>query len=220
MRSVRPSRRSSADAAPRMTVAVSVLGDALQPHVELSASPPSRDPRRRGGRAALLVRRRRPGPRARAPPSCWTSTTWTCSACSSTTAPRARPARSSSTRCSTTRRPVRAAVLLVGVGETPAAATCAGPAPRWRAGSAAATRVATSVAALAHDAGLRAFVEGLVLGSFTLRPQDRRAPAARPQEFVLAGLVRPDARADALERGLAAARAGWAPGRWRTSPRT
>ena len=99
-------------------------------------------------------------------------------------------------------------VLLVGVGETR-------PSDLRRAGAALArrvrgrARVATSVPALAHDAGLRAFAEGLVLGSFSfdLKTGDHQPPA---REFVLAGLVRPDARADALERGLAGARAAWA----------
>jgi leucyl aminopeptidase len=99
-------------------------------------------------------------------------------------------------------------VLLVGVGE-------AGPSDLRRAGAALARRVrgrervATSVPALAHDAGLRAFAEGLVLGSFAfdLKTGDHTPPA---REFVLAGLVRPDAHRNALERGLTAARAAWA----------
>jgi len=97
-------------------------------------------------------------------------------------------------------------VLLVGVGETR-------PSDLRRAGAALARkargrgRVATSIAALAHDAGLRAFTEGLVLGSYSF---DLKTTSGKPPaEFVLAGLVRPDSRAEVLERGLAAARAAW-----------
>ena len=117
---------------------------------------------------------------------------------------RARRARSSSTCCSTT--PAVRTVLLVGVGATL-------PSDLRRAGAALARRtrgrdrVATSVASLAHDAGLRAFAEGLVLGSFTLRPARPATTNLRHATFVLAGLVRPDAREEALRRGLAAARA-------------
>jgi leucyl aminopeptidase len=98
-------------------------------------------------------------------------------------------------------------VLLVGVGATL-------PSDLRRAGAALARRtrgrdrVATSVASLAHDAGLRAFAEGLVLGSFSfdLKTGEHEPPA---REFVLAGLVRPAAREEALRRALAAARAAW-----------
>ena len=98
-------------------------------------------------------------------------------------------------------------VYLVGVGE-------ARPSDLRRAAAALARRVkgrtlvATSLAAIAHDAGVRAVVEGLVLGSFTY---DRKStgttePARR---FVLAGMVRPAARQRSLDHGLATARAGW-----------
>jgi leucyl aminopeptidase len=98
-------------------------------------------------------------------------------------------------------------VLLVGVGD-------AGPADLRRAGAALARRTrgreraSTSVPALADDAGLRAFVEGAVLGSYTF---SRRSTDPTPPlgTMVLAGLVRPEARERALERALAGARAGW-----------
>ncbi len=98
-------------------------------------------------------------------------------------------------------------VCLVGVGE-------ARPSDLRRAGAALARRVrgrskvATSLGALAHDAGLRALAEGLVLGSFTFhrKTTEPTPPAAC---FVLAGLLRPQAREASLARGLAAARAGW-----------
>jgi leucyl aminopeptidase len=98
-------------------------------------------------------------------------------------------------------------VYLVGVGE-------ARPSDLRRAAAALARRVrgrelvATSLAAIAHDAGVRAIVEGLVLGSFTF---DRKTSTTSPsaERFVLAGLVRPEKRRRSLEHGLAAARAGW-----------
>ena len=98
-------------------------------------------------------------------------------------------------------------VLLVGVGE-------ARPSDLRRAGAALARRVrgralvATSVGALAHDAGIRALTEGLVLGSFTFHRKST-APTGPARRFVLAGMVRPEARRPALARGLATARAGW-----------
>ncbi|HET6560967.1 MAG TPA: leucyl aminopeptidase [Marmoricola sp.] len=98
-------------------------------------------------------------------------------------------------------------VLLVGVG-------AAEPRDLRRAGAALARRtrgrglVATSVPALADDAGLRAFVEGTVLGSFTFHRRSTE-PTAPVRTVVLAGLVRPEERHRALERGLASARAGW-----------
>ncbi len=84
-----------------------------------------------------------------------------------------------------------------------------------RAGAAVARRtkgrrcVATSISALCDDAGLRALVEGLVLGSYEFHwrsegPQEQ--PVAR---VVLAGLVDADARKDVLQRALAVAGAGW-----------
>jgi leucyl aminopeptidase len=98
-------------------------------------------------------------------------------------------------------------VLLVGVGD-------GRPRDLGRAGAAHGRRtrgrgrVATSVPALADDAGLRAFVEGLVLGSFTF---SRRSTDPTPpvRTVVLSGLVGPGTREQALERGLASARAGW-----------
>jgi leucyl aminopeptidase len=99
-------------------------------------------------------------------------------------------------------------VLLVGVG----AGT---PDDLRRAGAAVARRakglgtVATSLAALADDAGLRAVVEGLVLGSFEFHWRSE-GPQRRPVEHVvLAGLADPGSRSAALDRALAIARAGW-----------
>jgi leucyl aminopeptidase len=98
-------------------------------------------------------------------------------------------------------------VYLVGVGE-------ARPSDLRRAAAALARRVkgrtlvATSLAAIAHDAGVRAVVEGLVLGSFTF---DRKSGGTTEpaRGFVLAGMVRPAARHRSLDRGLATGRAGW-----------
>ncbi len=98
-------------------------------------------------------------------------------------------------------------VLLVGIGAGEAG-------DLRRAGAAIARRVrdrgtvATSVPAAADDLGLRAFVEGLVLGSFTFhrRSTPGSAPAAA---FVLAEPGTARSRQDAVDRGLAAARAGW-----------
>ncbi|CAA9344530.1 MAG: Cytosol aminopeptidase PepA [uncultured Nocardioidaceae bacterium] len=97
-------------------------------------------------------------------------------------------------------------VLLVGVGEST-------PSDLRRAGAALARRVrgrervATSVAALAHDAGLRAFVEGLVLGSFVFTRRTTPPPKAATS-FVVAGVGPTESRAGALHRGLATARTG------------
>jgi leucyl aminopeptidase len=99
-------------------------------------------------------------------------------------------------------------VLFVGVG----AGT---PADLRRAGAALARRttgkgmVATSLAALAADTGLRALVEGLVLGSFSFHR--RSTGVARPpvEHVVLAGLGDPGSRQEALRRALAVAEAGW-----------
>lgn len=105
-------------------------------------------------------------------------------------------------------------VLLVGVGSsTPADLRRAGAAvvrrsrAARRSGDGERRRVVTTIPALADDAGLRAFVEGAVLGGFRydLKTGEPEAPA----QVVLAGLVRPDARAAALRQGLAAAEAGW-----------
>ena len=104
--------------------------------------------------------------------------------------------------------PDLALVLLVGVGE-------GSPDDLRKAGAALARRtkgrttLATSLAALTDDAGLRALVEGLVLGSFEFHwrstgPQEQ--PVAR---VVLAGLADTASRKPALDRALAVAGAGW-----------
>src|SRR3954447_8730561 len=99
-------------------------------------------------------------------------------------------------------------VLLVGVG----AGT---PADLRRAGAAVARRgkgcrtVATSVASLADDAGVRAFIEGLVLGSFGFQWRSD-GPQQHPVErVVLAGMVDPDTPTDVVGRALAIGGAGW-----------
>ncbi len=99
-------------------------------------------------------------------------------------------------------------VLLVGVGEGT-------PAELRRAGAALARRtkgrstVATSLAALADDAGLRALVEGLVLGSFEFHWRST-GPLAEPvQRVVLAGIADVAARRPALDRAIAVAGASW-----------
>ena len=99
-------------------------------------------------------------------------------------------------------------VLLVGVGE--------GTATELRHAGAALARhtkgrlsVATSLAALTDDVGLRALVEGLVLGSFEFHWRSD-GPQSRPVgKVVLAGLVDADARSAAVARALAVAGAGW-----------
>ncbi len=99
-------------------------------------------------------------------------------------------------------------VLLVGVGSGT-------PDDLRRAGAVLARRtrdrqsVATSLGALCDDAGLRALVEGLVLGSFEFHWRSegpRRQPVTR---IVLAGLVDDDTRSAALARALAVAGASW-----------
>jgi leucyl aminopeptidase len=99
-------------------------------------------------------------------------------------------------------------VLFAGVG----AGT---PADLRRAGAALARRtkgkqtLATSVASLTDDAGLRAFVEGLVLGSFEF-PRRSAGPKETPvARVVLAGITDPESRQQALARALAVAGAGW-----------
>jgi leucyl aminopeptidase len=100
------------------------------------------------------------------------------------------------------------AVLFVGVGDGQ-------PADLRKAGAALARRVrgkdtvATSLAALADDAGLRALVEGIVLGSFGFH---RRSGGAKDQpvsRVVLAGVTESVERQAVLERALAVAGAGW-----------
>ncbi|HEX4976703.1 MAG TPA: leucyl aminopeptidase [Nocardioides sp.] len=99
-------------------------------------------------------------------------------------------------------------VLLVGVGD-------GSPAALRKAGAALARAVkgrstlATSLAALSDDAGLRALVEGLVLGSYEFHWRSG-GPLKQPvQRVVLAGLGDPKARRPALDRALAVAGAGW-----------
>jgi leucyl aminopeptidase len=99
-------------------------------------------------------------------------------------------------------------VMLVGVGEST-------PAELRRAGAALARRtkgrgtIATSLAALADDAGLRALVEGLVLGSFEFHWRST-GPLAQPVErVVLAGVGDVEGRKPVLDRALAVAGAGW-----------
>ena len=84
-----------------------------------------------------------------------------------------------------------------------------------RAGAALARRtkdrmtVATSLGALCDDVGLRALIEGLVLGSFEFHWRSE-GPLKQPVgRVVLAGLVDSAARKDAVERALAVAGAGW-----------
>jgi leucyl aminopeptidase len=99
-------------------------------------------------------------------------------------------------------------VLLVGVG--------AGTTDELRRAGAAVARhargrrsVATSLGALSDGAGLRALVEGLVLGSYEFHWRSdgpREQPVAR---VVLAGLVDPDDRSDDVGKALAVAGAGW-----------
>ena len=100
------------------------------------------------------------------------------------------------------------AVLFVGVG-------AGAPGDLRRAGAALARRtkgrqtLATSVAALTDDAGLRAFVEGLVLGAYGFHRRStgpKEVPVAR---VVLAGISDPESRQQALARALAVAGAGW-----------
>ena len=99
-------------------------------------------------------------------------------------------------------------VMFVGTG----AGT---PAELRRAGAALARRtkgrdtVATSVAALADDAGLRAFVEGLVLGSFGFHRRSQGAKETPVGRVVLSGLTDVASRHEALNRALAVAGAGW-----------
>jgi leucyl aminopeptidase len=99
-------------------------------------------------------------------------------------------------------------VLLVGVGS--------GTTDELRRAGAALARatrglgtVATSLAALADDAGLRALVEGLVLGSFGFHWRSE-GPLHQPvQRVVLAGLADAAGRRPALDKAMAVAGAGW-----------
>ena len=99
-------------------------------------------------------------------------------------------------------------VLLVGVGEGT-------PTELRRAGAALARHtkgrlsVATSLAALTDDVGLRALVEGLVLGSFEFHWRSDGPQSQPVGKVVLAGLVDAEARTAAVARALAVAGAGW-----------
>jgi len=99
-------------------------------------------------------------------------------------------------------------VLFVGIGEGT-------PADLRRAGAALARRtrgrqtLATSTAALTDDAGLRAFVEGLVLGSFGFHRRSTGPKEIPVVRVVLAGISAPESRQHALARALAVAGAGW-----------
>jgi leucyl aminopeptidase len=98
--------------------------------------------------------------------------------------------------------------LFVGVGE-------GSPADLRRAGAALARRtrgkgtLATSLAALTDDAGLRAVVEGLVLGSFGFHRRSTGAKEQPVSRVVLAGIPDSNGRQAVLERALAVAGAGW-----------
>ena len=101
--------------------------------------------------------------------------------------------------------PLRA--LLVGLGD-------GSPDGYRRAGAAVGralrgeARAATTLAATADDAALRALLEGLVLAPFAWRRATTPVPdGAAVEEVVLAGTGKD--RAAALRRGLAVARAGW-----------
>ena len=99
-------------------------------------------------------------------------------------------------------------VLFVGVGK-------GAPAELRKAGAALARRVkgkesvACSLAALADDAGLRALVEGLVLGSFVFHRRSAGVKEHPVKRVVLAGVSDTAARQQALERALALAGAAW-----------
>jgi len=106
------------------------------------------------------------------------------------------------------RNPDLRQVLLVGVGS--------GSVDELRRAGAALARhtrgrlrVATSLGALCDDAGLRALVEGLVLGSFEFHWRSGGPQTAPVVRVVLAGLVDARSRRPALQRSLAVARAGW-----------
>ena len=97
-------------------------------------------------------------------------------------------------------------VLLVGIG--------AGSSTDFRrAGAALARRtksratVATSIASQADEAGLTAFVEGLVLGSFGFSRRSTEPTERPPERVVLAESAA--VRESVLARALVTARAGW-----------
>jgi len=99
-------------------------------------------------------------------------------------------------------------VLVVGVGDGT-------PADLRRAGAALARRVkgretlATSLAALADDAGMRALIEGLVLGSFAFHRRSEAPEKLPVARVVLAGIADAPERQQALGRALAVAGASW-----------
>ncbi|HLN75483.1 MAG TPA: leucyl aminopeptidase, partial [Nocardioidaceae bacterium] len=99
-------------------------------------------------------------------------------------------------------------LLFVGVGK-------GSPADLRRAGAALARRtrgkkvVATSLAALSDDAGLRALVEGLVLGSFGFHRRSQGPKESPVGRVVLAGISGSTDRQPTLERALSVAGAGW-----------
>ncbi len=99
-------------------------------------------------------------------------------------------------------------LLLVGVGSgTPAELRSAGAALARR--TKGRSTLATSLAALTDDAGLRALVEGLVLGSFEFHWRSD-GPLARPVgRVVLAGILDAADRRAVLDRSIAVAGAGW-----------
>ncbi len=99
-------------------------------------------------------------------------------------------------------------LLLVGVGDSD-------PADFRRAAAAVVRRArgrdraATSIASLTDGAGLRAFVEGLMLGAFAYHHKtgDPQAPVG---EVVLTGMADPESRRGELRKAEAAGRAAWA----------
>src|SRR5205085_2396558 len=99
-------------------------------------------------------------------------------------------------------------VLLVGVGTS-------SPEDLRRAGAALARRVkgrrsvATSLAAAADDAGLAAFVEGVVLGSFVFHWRSDGPPERPVERVVLAGQPVSASRRATVEKALAIAGASW-----------
>ncbi|CAA9352360.1 MAG: Cytosol aminopeptidase PepA [uncultured Nocardioidaceae bacterium] len=70
-------------------------------------------------------------------------------------------------------------------------------------------RLATTLGLVSDDGGLRAVVEGLVLGSFGFHRSSTGPPAKPVADVVLAGVTDSPAGRETLARGLAIARAGW-----------
>ena len=97
-------------------------------------------------------------------------------------------------------------MLFLGVGG-------AAPDDLRKAGSVLARRtrgrtcVATSVPAVADDDGLRAFLEGVVLGTFRYHHKTGDLGPAPASEFVLASLRPLKSRSEVVEQALAVARA-------------